>query len=111
MVRDSVVNGRNKPFYELSTFDFKNHRNGILASRQNGACFASTPFLGDLDSDGKLDVIYSGSPATLSAFPGTSSFVKTPVILFIHREEIDKINVKAVKWGSYMGKDARSIWR
>jgi outer membrane protein assembly factor BamB len=111
MVRDSVINGRNKPFYELSTFDFKNHKIGTLASRHDGACFASTPFLGDLDNDGKMDVIYSGSPATLSAFPGTSSFTKTPVLLSIHREEMDKISPKAVKWGSYMGKDARSIWR
>jgi hypothetical protein len=111
MVRDSVINGRNRPFYELSIFDFKNHKNGILASRQNGACFASTPFLGDLDNDGKMDVIYSGSPATVSEFPGTTPYNRTPVLLSIHRVEMDKISAKAVKWGSYMGKDAKSIWR
>jgi outer membrane protein assembly factor BamB len=111
MVRDSAVDGRNKPYYELSIFDFKHNKNGTLASRQNGACFASTPYLGDLDNDGKLDVIYSGSPALYSIFPGTSSFQRTPVMLFIHRVEMDKINAKAVKWGSYMGKDAKSIWR
>jgi outer membrane protein assembly factor BamB len=111
MVRDSVIGSRNKPFYELSIFDFKNHKNGGLASRQNGACFASTPLLGDLDNDGKMDVIYSGSPALMSEFPGTSSFQKIPVSLSIHRMEMDKINVKTVKWGSYMGKDAKSIWR
>ncbi len=111
MVKDSVIESRNKPFYELSIFDFKNNKNEILASRQSGACFASTPYLGDLDDDGKLDVIYSGSPALYSIFPGTSSFQRTPVLLSIHRVELDKINVKAVKWGSYMGKDAKSIWR
>ena len=111
MVKDSLKGTKQKPFYELSIFDFKNHKTGILATRQNGACFASTPWLGDLDNDGKLDVIYSGSPAIISEFPGNTSYEHPPLTLFVHRVTLDSLKSSAVKWGSYMGKDAKSIWR
>jgi outer membrane protein assembly factor BamB len=111
MVKDSTKGKKQIPYYELTIFDFKNQKIGRLGKPQNGACFASTPLLTDLDHDGKLDVIYSGSPAVVSEFPGNTTFERSPMILFVHRMELDSVNVKSVKWGSYMGKEAKSIWR
>jgi hypothetical protein len=109
-VKDSVILNKKKPFYELSTFDFKNSKTGFIADRFNGACFASTPWFGDLDNDKKLDIIYSGSPATYSEFPGITAFEKPLINLSIHRKKMPSIPLKSVKWGTYMGKDCRSIY-
>ncbi len=109
MVKDSVKGKKQIPYYELSVFDFKNHKIGMLGKRQNGACFASTPLLTDLDHDGKLDIIYSGSPAVISEFPGNTAYERPAMTLFIHRIELDSVKVNSVKWGSYMGKGAKSI--
>jgi outer membrane protein assembly factor BamB len=110
-LKDSVKANRQIPYYELSIFDFKNKKMGILGKPQKGACFASTPLLTDLDKDGKLDVIYSGSPTIVSEYPGNTSYQRPAITLFVHRIELDSISAKSVKWGSYMGKDAKSIWR
>jgi outer membrane protein assembly factor BamB len=109
MVKDSIQNKRQIPYYELTVFDFKNQKISRLGKPQNGACFASTPLLTDLDADGKLDVVYSGSPAVVSEFPGNTTYQRPLLTLFVHRMELDNVNVKSVKWGSYMGKDAKSI--
>jgi hypothetical protein len=104
-VKDSVILNKKKPFYELTTFDFKNNKTGFFGKRFNGACFASTPWFGDLDNDNKLDIIYSGSPATYSEFPGSTTFEKPLMILSIHRIKVASVPSKSVKWGNYMGKD------
>lgn len=109
-VKDSLILNKKKPFYELTTFDFKNNKTGFIGTRYNGACFASTPWFGDLDNDHKLDIIYSGSPATYSEFPGITAFEKPIMNLSIHRLKIQSIPSKSVKWGNYMGKDCKSMF-
>jgi outer membrane protein assembly factor BamB len=108
-VKDSVINGREKPFYELSTFDFKNNKTGFIAIRHNGACFASTPWIGDLDNDQQLDILYSGSPAIISEFPGSTSYQHPALDLFVHRMKFPAIPSKSVRWGNYMGAESKSI--
>jgi outer membrane protein assembly factor BamB len=109
-VKDSLINGKEKPFYELSTFDFKNNKITFIGSRHNGACFASTPWLGDLDNDQQLDIIYSGSPAIVSEFPGSTTYQHPTLDLFIHRIKFPKISSKMVKWGNYMGPNSTSTY-
>jgi hypothetical protein len=108
MVKDSIKGKQQSPYYELNVFDFKHHKQYVLGERQSGACFASTPWLGDMDNDGKLDVVYSGSPAAMSIYPGVDVFRKTALQLHIHRLKLPQYLAKSVKWGSYMGKDSRS---
>lgn len=110
MVKDSLVSGKEKPFFELTVFDFQKSNLSFLGDRQNGACFASTPWIGDLDGDNKLDVVYSGSPATISEFPGSTIFEKPSKYLSIYRREFENIRSDQVKWGSYMGYKAQSHW-
>ena len=108
-VEDSLIGSKTKPFFELRVFNFKTNEISFLGDRKSGACFASTPWLGDLDNDGLLDIVYSGSPATRSEFPGLSVFEKPPVYLSIFRIENPEIPSKVVKWGSYMNHNSRSI--
>jgi PQQ-like domain len=109
-VKDSLQDGHEKPFYELSTFDFKNNKISFIAPRHNGACFASTPWLGDLDNDQQLDIIYSGSPAIVSEFPGSTTYQHPTIDLFIHRVKFPQIPSKMIKWGNYMGPNSTSIF-
>jgi hypothetical protein len=108
-VKDSLIKGRKKPYYELSTFDFKNNKSDFIATRYNGACFASTPWFGDLDNDHQLDIIYSGSSAIISEFPGSTSYQHPAIDLFVHRMKCPEIPSKTVRWGNYMGIESKSI--
>jgi outer membrane protein assembly factor BamB len=102
-VSDTLINNKKTPYYHLNVFDFKNHHTYTLTNHHAGACFASTPWIGDIDGDSKLDVIYSGSPAIVSEFPGTTTFQKPVLQLNIHRRKLPQYTAKSVKWGSYMG--------
>lgn len=108
-VKDSIINEKPKPFFELTTYNFATHNVGYLAERIDGACFASTPWLGDLDGDQNLDILFSGSPATSSEFPGSTIFEKPQRYLGIYRRKLN-IPVSRVKWGAYMGHEGRSHW-
>jgi outer membrane protein assembly factor BamB len=109
-VLDYKERDQEKPYYQLTTFDFKNNTQNILGDKKYGACFASTPWLGDLDNDGKADLIYTGSPAAISEFPGTTTFIKPPLILNVFRLEFENIASKSIKWGNYMGQEMKSIF-
>ena len=102
---------KQKPFFQLTTFNFKNNKQSYLAEKKNGACFASTPWLGDLDTDGKLDLIYTGSPATISEFPGSTTYVKPPIILNMYHFKFPETPSKSVKWGNYLGSNSTSIFQ
>ena len=112
-VVDDSLTAENKarPFYELRIFDFNTNLTGFLGERRSGACFVSTPWMGDLDGDGFLDVIYSGSPTIISEFPGYTTFQKPKDKLTIERMEFPEYAAKGVKWGSYMGVGTKSIYQ
>jgi outer membrane protein assembly factor BamB len=107
-ILDFEEQGKQKPYYQLTKYDFAIKSETIFGKKQYGACFASTPWMGDLDNDGKLDLLYSGSPATVSEFPGTTTFVKPIKSLQIHHIEFQEYNSKNVKWGNYLGKNSFS---
>jgi hypothetical protein len=100
-VEDSIIGNDMKPYYELKVYDFKNIKTFNIGKRWNGACFGSTPLMQDLDHDGFIDLIYSGSPAIVSEFPGKSTFLMPPLSISIHREKLN-LPISHVKWGSYM---------
>jgi hypothetical protein len=108
--KSSKIKNKEIPFYQLTTFDFKNNKIEKMGKQKNGACFASTPWLGDLDADGKLDLIYTGSPAIVSEFPGNTTYQKPDKKLIVNLQKFNNINAKSVKWGNYMGNDAKSIY-
>ncbi len=108
-INDYEERNQQKPYYQIRQLNIEKNRFESFSSKQYGACFASSPWLGDLDNNGKLDLVYSGSPAIISAFPGTTTYVKPALLLQLHREEFKKISPKDVKWGQYLGAGGRSI--
>jgi outer membrane protein assembly factor BamB len=98
-----------EPFYELTHYNFTKKTEETFGQKQYGACFASTPWLGDLDNNGKLDLIYSGSPAFSSEFPGSTAFQKPNKSLKINKIEFENHLSKSVKWGNYLGNKCQSI--
>ncbi|MFN8356796.1 MAG: PQQ-binding-like beta-propeller repeat protein [Spirosomataceae bacterium] len=103
---DKLVKGENKPFYHLEVYDFFKNRQYAIGDDMSGANFASTPWLGDLDNDGALDVIDCGSPAIVKDFPGDTSFEKPQNKLTVRRLILKQCSVKDIKWGAYMGNQA-----
>ncbi|MGR3810519.1 hypothetical protein [Jiulongibacter sp. NS-SX5] len=106
-VSDSLIENKPKPFFEIQLYDFQKDEVSFIAERKDGACFASTPWIGDIDQDGKLDIIYSGSPSIISEFPGYTAFQKPQKYLGIYRRDLEYPADK-IRWSSYMGKDAKS---
>jgi outer membrane protein assembly factor BamB len=101
---------KEKPYYQLTIYNFAKNSQSVFADKKYGACFASTPWLGDLDADNHLDLIYTGSPAVISEFPGITTFLKPPLSLDIFRYEFSEIPSKSVKWGNYLGPNSKSIF-
>ncbi len=109
-IHDYKERGQKKPYYEITIYNFANNTEETFSKKQYGACFSSTPWLGNLDGNDKLDLIFTGSPAAISEFPGTTTYIKPPKVLQIQRMEFEKYSPKSVKWGNYLGKNSQSIY-
>ncbi len=105
---EKLIENKTKPYYQIFVRDFAKNKKYAISKPINGACFASTPFLGDLDKDGKLDLVFSGSPAITLYFPGNTTFEKAAMNLQVHREKLVHINAKNTRWGNYLGKESKS---
>lgn len=107
-VKDTLLNGKDRSYYQLTVYDFANNTTQILDKKHIGGCFASTPWLGDLKNNGTLSLIYSGSPSTSPFFPGNTTFERPELKLFVHKITLKDVNPKSLKWGQYMGKEGKS---
>ena len=85
----------NKLYHTLVVFDFDGKKVYPFGTTNKGLNLSSTPWLGDLDGDGLLDVVY--------AYLADANDLFIMKGLTIRRLATDiKINGK-VRWGSYMG--------
>lgn len=87
----------------LAVYDFHNGAEYSLTELQSGANLAPTPWVGDLDDDGKLDFIYAlltdeNNIFSMNGFKifRLGSALETP---------------KEVTWGSYMGSSYDGVFR
>jgi len=88
----------------LLAIDFKNHRVQTIAQHEGFKNIFSTPWIGDLDHDGYLDIIYS------------RYFSPGPDLLWFMGMQIKRISTsikirKEVKWGGYMGSSGDGIYK
>lgn len=92
-----------KKYYNmLVIYDFHNRSTYQLTDFFPGVNLASTPWLGDLDNDGYLDVIYA-------------YLTETRDVLAMNGFRISRISTnikikKPVKWGAYMGSDYDGVF-
>jgi len=78
----------------LVAFDFKRQNKFILFGPGKGLNAAATPWIGDLDADEKLDLIFTYMSDTITYHPFNG--------MTIIRKEYPILS-KSVTWGSYMG--------
>lgn len=81
----------------LFVVDFLNDKKFELLDPLDGQNIASTPWIGDMDEDGQLDIVFCHSNNLFQgyAFDG----------MLIHRMKTSVKIKRPVKWGSYMGSD------
>ena len=91
-------------FYSyLFAFDFRNKKNFSLGDSLRATNLASTPWIGDIDNDRKLDIIYSAVEYENAAFD-----LQTPIGLYIRRYATGIEIKKRVQWGAFMGSNYNS---
>jgi PQQ-like domain len=97
-----------EPRNKLLVFDVHNKKQYPLADSTQSINWASTPWMGDLDGDNKLDVLYVNSAASNRYDPERAS-KKMPASTTVNRIELEN-NFPSVIWGSYMGSKGNGIF-
>lgn len=87
----------------LVLYDFHHNTQIGITALKEGANVASTPWIGDLNNNGKLDIIY----AILS--DSVNIFAMNGFTLYRYSSGLDLS--KEVKWGAYMGSNYDGIYR
>lgn len=87
----------------LLAFDFRNHHNYSVGDTIRATNLASTPWIGDMDKDGKYDIIYSAVK-----YQDVKFDLEQPLGLWIGRLATGKEIKGQVKWGAFMGSNYRS---
>ena len=90
-------------FTMLVQIDFETEEVTQIGSSLNGSNLSSTPWLGDLDADGLLDIVYCNTPDTLHTYVFNG--------LQISRIATDVSATDPPAWGAYMGNTYDGIFR
>ena len=85
-------------YSNLLVFDFRKNTKTALGDTLPATNLASTPWIGDMDNDGRLDIIY-----TAVNYYDTKLDLSKPLGLWIARFNTG-INIsKTLRWGAYLG--------
>lgn len=87
----------------LAVYDFHRQTTYQLSAELPGINLSSTPWLGDLDNDGKLDIIY----CYLTDTRNTAAMNGFKMV----RLSLDTLIKKPIKWGAYMGSNFNGIFQ
>jgi hypothetical protein len=102
-------NEENLPLTKLVCIDIKNQQT-VTLDLFRGTNWASTPWIGDLDANGKADIIYLAGTVEKEHDP-ESAFYSIPLKFSIRRLELNNLHPKNILWGSYMGKQYNGIFK
>ena len=94
----------NVPYNRLVVFDFHRQQVFRLNEPEAGINVSSTPWVGDLDGDGWLDVIYCVAQVV-------DNNSDDPKQLTVHRLEKDIYAPDGIAWGAYMGSGYDGVFR
>lgn len=86
----------------LVIFDFEKGNTYQLTDYAPGVNLASTPWLGDLDEDGKLDIVYCSLTETRNIF-AMSGFR-------VSRLRTNITIDSPIRWGAYMGSSYNGVF-
>ncbi len=88
--------------HQLRAYDIFNHEILDLTEEKQGYNLSSTPWIGDLDGDLQLDLVYAYSREDI---PFSSS------LLSLSRIQLDAPVPAEIAWGSYMGTRHDGVYR
>ncbi|KAA5549135.1 outer membrane protein assembly factor BamB family protein [Adhaeribacter rhizoryzae] len=94
----------NSPRSQLWVYDFHNKKEYPISATLEGNNIGSTPWLGDMDQDGQLDIVSS----TIN-IPGSRNDIDRPTDLRVFRLKTNIPLKKEITWGSYMGNHYNGI--
>lgn len=101
-----IIQGQEKVFNTaIYTIDFTNDEIHNLVAPLLGHNLSSTPWVGDLDGDGYLEVIYCNSTDTQNLLAKSFEGMQ------VHRIETFSRSKKPIKWGSYMGSNYDGVFK
>ncbi|RYY59825.1 MAG: RIP metalloprotease [Chitinophagaceae bacterium] len=89
-----------KYYSYLIAFDFHRNTRYGLGDTVQATNFASTPWLGDMDNDGTLDIISSSV-----LFDGVKLDLEKPRGLRVSRYVTNKLSKAQPRWGAFMGSE------
>lgn len=95
---------------KLVGFNLKDKSQFKISDALPGANFAITPYFGDLDQDGNVDVLYGSLAATTAHYPGVVANRIPPRLTRLVRRELNGLPPKAIRWGAYMGHGGDAIF-
>lgn len=84
-------------------YDFWNKQQLTLSDPLPGANFASTPYIGDLDHNGIVDILFESLPASTVRYPGFVAGHPLPNQTRLVRQELAGLPTKTIRWSAYMG--------
>lgn len=90
----------------LLVFDFKNNKKYALGDTLLATNLASTPWVGDLDNDKKIDIIYSAVKYHDIVFD-----LQKPLGLYVGRYQSNIVAKRPIAWGAFMGSDYTNVYK
>lgn len=102
--------GGGRVMNQLIGYDFLNKKRLTLLKPLPGANFAITPYVGDLDNDGDVDVLFGSLAASTVRYPGVTAGHPVPKTTYFARQELTDLPLTTIRWGAYMGEKGDALF-
>lgn len=91
---------------QLTVFDFHHNEKYAIGDTLLGSNVASTPWVGDADGDGKMEIV-----STTIDLNGQRNDIDRPTNLRVYHLNTPYQATKEIKWGGYMGSNYDGVFR
>ncbi|MFD3001750.1 hypothetical protein ACFS7Z_15360 [Pontibacter toksunensis] len=106
LIRLNLYNQSKSHISQLTVFDFNYDVKYQVGDTLLGSDVASTPWIGDMDGDGKLDIV-----TTTIELNGQKNDIDRPTNLRVFRVSTPYAIKNELKWGGYMGSNYDGVFR
>lgn len=111
LVSVNYTDGNGLVMNQLTGYDFRNKQRLTVGQPLPGANFAITPYVGDLDNDGDVDVLFGSLAASTVRYPGVTASHPVSKKTHVARQELAGLPTKTIRWGAYMGEKGDACFK